>query len=243
MIVLNADSEFLSIHKELVVFQWPFMWTNSPDRLMKTPLWRKWALLFMLRPTNSSSRIHVSSSCWSRTVKVSLMLFEHHCSHSNNIQDILFLCRDAFFSLFWDSSLHGWTVVASRHVCFIRVRGCNAAESEINITLCCRILLIRTDKRLDDVICRHLTRYHLALCSAAEQICSWELLWGGCCFEFGLHANSYYLCHSTSGSAGVMKRNIPPAPEWYHGTVISAAHTSDTDAHTSFLWMQHDRFL
>lgn len=59
----------------------------------------------------------------------------------------------------------------------------------------------------------------------------------------GLPINSYYLSHSTSGSAGVMKRNIRVAPVCRRGTVISAAHTSDTDAHTSFLWMQHDRFL
>lgn len=63
------------------------------------------------------------------------------------------------------------------------------------------------------------------------------LLWDG------LHKNCYYLCHSASGSAEVMKRNICVAPACRRGTVISAAHTSDSAAHTSSLWIKHDSFL
>lgn len=102
--------------------------------------------------------------------------------------------------------------------------------------------LIKTDRGLTTLFANiwHVNTRH---CMAGEQIASWELLRRWCCFEMCLHINSYYLCHSASGSTRVMKKNIPVAPACRHGTVISAAHTSDTDAHTSSFWMQHDRFL
>lgn len=126
-------------------------------------------------------------------------------------------------------------IVESTDDYFIHAWGCNAEKIYIFWSV-----LIRTDKQHylttsdmltpDTLCCRRTDRFLRAFKRMM-------LLWDG------LHINSYYLCHSTSGSAGVMKRNIPVAPACRHGTVISAAHTSDTDAHTSSLWMQHDRFL